>query len=136
MIKAGDVYEYPYLWKRQQQNLETEGRKPRPCAFIAAIADQAGNVNLFILAITGSHDGNSEAAVEIPPIEKRRAGLDGHKQLWIMIDEYNHDIENQSFYFEPSKKRGQFSAPFTKLVLTKFMELARTKTVSSVRRTT
>lgn len=133
MVSPGDVYEYPYLWKRQQLNDETEGRKPRPCAFIAAIADQTGNVNLFILAITGSFEGKGKA-IEIPPLEKRRAGLDGHKQLWIIVDEYNHDIENKSFYFEPSQKRGQFSAPFTKLVLIRFRELARAKTASSVSR--
>jgi hypothetical protein len=134
MISAGDVYDYPYLWKRQQLNHETEGRKPRPCAFIAAIADPAGNMNLFILAITGSSGGNGKA-VEIPALEKRRAGLDGHKQLWIIIDEYNHDIEGKSFYFEASQKRGQFSAPFTKHVLEKFRELVHAKTVSSVSRT-
>ena len=133
MVKAGEVYDYPYLWKREQLGQETEGRKPRPCAFIAAVADQAGQVHLFILAITGSFGGAGDA-IEIPAIEKRRAGLETQKQLWVVIDEYNHDIFGKSFYVVPSQKIGQFSPAFSHRVLARFKALAATKTVSSVRR--
>jgi hypothetical protein len=135
MSSAGDVFDYPYLWKREQLNHETEGRKPRPCACVAAVIDQAGQVNMFILAITGSYGGNGKA-IEIPAVEKRRAGLDSFKQLWVVIDEYNHDILGKSFYFEPSQKRGALSPAFTKSIFNSFKALAVTKSVSSVRRNT
>jgi hypothetical protein len=133
MVIAGDVFDYPYLWKREQLNHETEGRKPRPCAVVAAIKDHEGRVNLFILAITGSYDSQGKA-IEVPAIEKRRGGLQEFKQLWVVIDEYNHDILGKSFYFEPSQKRGTFSQAFTETLLSSFKAMATAKMLSSVKR--
>lgn len=52
----------------------------------------------------------------MPDIEKRRAGLDMHLPLWIITDEANVDLPEQSYYFEPSGKIGAFSLQFTKSV--------------------
>lgn len=134
-ITAGDIYYYPYLWKREGDHGETEGRKPRECAFIAKRVDSKGDTNLFILAITGSFDGKGDA-IEIPQIEKRRAGLETDKQLWVVIDEYNHDILGKSFYFIASNKCGAFSPAFTAYVFDRFLALSSKKKVRTVRRNT
>jgi hypothetical protein len=133
VVTSGDVFDYPYLWKREQLNDETEGRKSRPCTFIAVVTDPTGASHAIILAITASFDGKG-AAIEIPRDEKRKAGLEADKSLWIVITEYNHDIIGASYYFLASQRRGQLSAAFTRHVLAQFMALARATKVAVVNR--
>jgi hypothetical protein len=64
--------------------------------------------------------------VEIPEIEKRRAGLDATLRLWIILDEYNQDTVGQSFYLEPEPPLGRFSKAFF-LPLMKEFVARRTK---------
>ncbi len=53
--------------------------------------------------------------------ETRRAGLSEYKRLWIIFDEHNRDILEESFYFEPNGKIGAFSKAFTKQIAKRFM---------------
>ncbi|MBZ9757402.1 hypothetical protein LB524_19140 [Mesorhizobium sp. ESP6-5] len=126
MIKpvAADVWRYPYLWHRQHGDGETEGRKARPVAFVAVLPGKAGGTNLFILAITSTQPGRDRVAVGVPEIERRRAGLDPIP-LWIIVDEYNHDILESSAYFEPGARIGAFSPSFHKKVMSAFMATVR-----------
>jgi hypothetical protein len=130
----GDVWRYDYLWRWQHEAGETEGRKSRPVSFVAVVSDKYGKTNLFILPITSLHPAPHRIALEIPQIEQRRAGLDDNKPLWIMLDEYNHDIMGQSYYFNPNAKIGSFSAAFHKKVLKTFVSLARDKKLKRVPR--
>ncbi|MER8807639.1 hypothetical protein [Mesorhizobium australicum] len=99
MIKpvTADVWRYPYLWHLRHGDGETEGRKARPGAFVAVLPGKAGGTNLFILAITSTQPGRDRVAVGVPEIERRRAGLDP-TPLWVIVDEYNHDILEWSAY--------------------------------------
>ena len=36
-LKAGDVISYPYLWRREADNGETEGRKTRPAVVVVPL---------------------------------------------------------------------------------------------------
>nr|WP_157179783.1 hypothetical protein [Rhizobium leguminosarum] len=84
---------YPYLWAWQQQRGETEGRKQRPFCVVVAIRSAGdGNTHLVLLAVTTQPPQAGRVALEIPDIERRRAGLGDLKQSWIVIDEYNYDI--------------------------------------------
>ena len=74
-------------------------------------------------------------ALEVPQIERRRAGLADDKKLWIMVDEYNHDILEASFYFNPSARIGQFSETFYNLAFQSLMNIVRTKRTRQVKRT-
>lgn len=130
---GGDVWRYPYLWRRQHEAGETEGRKARPSAFVAAMPDKSGNINLFILAITSVAPGNDRLAVSVSEMERRRAGLDPIP-LWIILDEYNHDVAEGSFYFEPGARIGAFSAAFHKRVLREFMTALRSRRSKAVPR--
>lgn len=112
--KAGDVLRYPYLWARQAGYGETEGRKTRPCAVILSLKAGSGQTELRLCAVTTQPPQTRTHAVEVPEIEKRRAGLDSDLPLWVVVDEHNLDVFEKSFYIEPHSHMGAFSTNFTK----------------------
>ena len=61
-------------------------------------------------------------AVEIPDIEKRRAGLEQDLRLWIILDEFNIDKIGSSFYLEPDPPIGAFSKAFFLPLVREFIE--------------
>lgn len=67
---------------------------------------------LILLPITTQAPQPDRVAIEIPEIEKRRAGLDGSQHLWLILDEYNEDVIGKSFYLEPDPPLGRFSKAF------------------------
>lgn len=130
----GDVWRYDYLWKWQHDALETEGRKPRPVAFVAVVVGKDGATNLFILPITSKVPDGRRASLEIPQMECRRAGLDTDRPLWLLLDEYNHDVCETSYYLDPKGRLGGFSSAFHKQVLTQFLGLARANKTKQIPR--
>ncbi|MGK9165407.1 hypothetical protein KXR53_03870 [Inquilinus limosus] len=57
----------------------------------------------------------------IPEIERRRAGLTDWKSGWVYVSEFNYDIAEISFYYEPGTEPiGAFSQRFLKLVVSEF----------------
>ncbi|MBB3743012.1 hypothetical protein FHT80_002006 [Rhizobium sp. BK226] len=121
-FRPGEVITYPYLWAWQQQRGETEGRKQRPvCVIIAIRSASDGNTHLALLAITTQPPPSGRAALEIPDIERRRAGLGDLKQSWIVVDEYNYDIVERSWYIEPHQEvLGRFSKSFVMKIAVMF----------------
>ena len=110
--QSGSIIEYPYLWAWQRDRGETEGRKGRPVCLLLAIAGQK-ETNLVLLAISGTPPRHDQTTIEIPLLEIRRAGLREWKQAWITVSEYNHDIAERSYYYEPNAEiRGTFSKGF------------------------
>jgi hypothetical protein len=109
---TGAVFRYPYLWNREAQNGETEGRKDRPVAVSLRIGKVEGLETIIVLPITSKSPGADRRAVEIPDIEKRRAGLDPALQLWIVLDEANIDVIGKSYYLADHEPTGYFSKPF------------------------
>ena len=97
---SGDVFTYPFLWKRQQIQGETEGRKPRPVCMAVTTVNTEGNTLLFIVPITTLPPSDGRIAVEVPVIEAKRAGLDTGNPCWVMLDEYNSDVFERSYFFE------------------------------------
>ncbi len=80
------------------------GRKQRPVCVVVAIRNAAGgNTHLALLVITTQPQQTRRIALEIPEIERKRAGLGDLKQCWIMVDEYNYDIVERSWYIEPDQ---------------------------------
>lgn len=130
---AGDVWRYDYLRRWQHERGETAGRKPRPVAVVAVLVERHAATNLFLLPITGSSPGPARLAIEIPQIERRRAGLDD-MPLWIVMDEYNHDILEDSHLFDPNARIGRFSPAFHASVLRAFAKAARDRRADRVPR--
>ncbi|WP_244441081.1 nitrogen fixation protein NifQ [Mesorhizobium sp. STM 4661] len=62
-----------------------------------------------ILPTSGKPPCQGQAALEIPPLESRCAGLSTFNRGWITVGEYNYDIAERSCYFGPNQKpRGMF----------------------------
>lgn len=118
-LRSACVVRYPYLWARQADGGETEGRKGRPVAVGVRIERARDGDMLLLFPITSQEPGRSRLAAEIPEAEKRRGGLDSGPRLWIVLDEYNLDVVGKSFYLEPVAPLGRFSKAF-------FLPLLRT----------
>lgn len=130
-IRTGCVVSYPYLWAREAAAGEQSGRKNRPVAVAVRLPRPDGDV-LVLLAITSQPPVGTRTAVEIPPIEKRRAGLDADKRLWIVTDEYNEDVIGRSLYLEAREPIGQFGKAFLMPILRAL--IAQRRSISAVNR--
>lgn len=130
----GDVWRYSYLWRWQNEHGETEGRKERPVSFVAITTSSSDKTMLFILPITSQQPKKNKTAIEIPRTEIHRAGLDAGKRLWVILDEYNLDILERSYYFDANSKIGSFSSAFRLIVLKAFRKCYLAKRAKSVRR--
>lgn len=122
---AGDVFRYPFLWKRQQAAGETEGRKLRPVCIAVTVANRDGETLVFILPITTQPPVPTRQALEIPQIESQRVGLETHVRKWIMLDEINTDIVERSYVWADRKALGSFSAAFTGHLRAELLALVR-----------
>ncbi|MGN6548999.1 MAG: hypothetical protein ACTHJ3_03775 [Pararhizobium sp.] len=118
---TGSVIRYPYLWRWQYDRGETEGRKDRPVCLLLAIA-RGAKTHLVLLAISATPPRADQRALAVPPLEKRRAGLRDWKEAWITVSEYNYDIAEESYYFDPDAEIG---GQFSKAFLGKVAEAAR-----------
>lgn len=125
--RPGQIVDYPYLWQWQQERGESDGRKPRPVCIVAAVRGaRDGNTHLALLAITTSRPGEGRTAMEIPEIECRRAGLAGVKRAWVVVDEYNYDVAERSWYLEPEPRGDRrLSKPFMMKVAQAFAAASR-----------
>lgn len=123
----GQVIDYPYLWAWQHERGETEGRKVRPtCVVVAVRGSNDGLTHLALLAITTQPPQADRIALEVSDIECRRAGLGNLKRCWIVVDEYNYDVAERSWYIEPDEKSlGRFSKAFMMKVATAFGDASR-----------
>jgi len=131
----GDVWSYDYLWRWEHDAGAEHGRKARPTALVATVVGEDGRTNLFLLPITSKAPGKDRLALEVPQIERRRAGLDSDLRLWVILDEYNHDILETSFYLDPNGRLGAFSPAFNTKALRTFTDAARTRRARRVPRT-
>jgi hypothetical protein len=95
------------------------------------IARADGDLALFF-PITTKQPERGRFAFEIPAIEKRRAGLDADRRLWIIMDEFNSHVIGHSFYLEPEPPIGRFSKAFFLPILREF--IVRRNSLSEVSR--
>lgn len=119
-IRTATVIRYPYLWAREARAGETESRKDQPVAVGVRVVRADGDLVLFF-PITTKEPEKARFAVEIPAIERRRAGLDADRRLWIILDEFNSDLVGKSFYLEPEPPIGRFSKAFFLPLLREFI---------------
>ena len=68
--ETGLVISYSYLWKEDEKQGQTEGRKDRPCAIVLAVDDPDpkadGRTQVAVAPITHSPPHDPNVAVEIP----------------------------------------------------------------------
>lgn len=131
---AGEVWHYPYLWAWQDERGETEGRKNRPATVAVTIRRADGQTIVYLLAVATHPPGKDRAVLEVPDTEKRRANLSLDKRLWIVLDEYNSDVFEASYYLEPDARTGTFGATFLKQIQSRFRGLVRQSDAQGIRR--
>ena len=130
LIATASVIRYPYPWA-SEAGAWRDGRVGRPIAVGVRMPRPDGDLVLFF-PITTKQPEASRSAAEVPAIEKRRAGLDADRRLWIIFDEFNTDIVGNSFYLEPEPPLGQFSKAFFLPLLREF--ISRRKSATEVSR--
>jgi hypothetical protein len=87
--EAGLVISYAYLWHREHQAGQEEGRKDRPSVIVLATERvDDGMTAVTVLPITHSAPADPASAVEIPAPVKRHLGLDAERS-WIIVAEGN-----------------------------------------------
>lgn len=111
-FQNGSIVKYPYLWRWQAEEGREHGEKDRPVCLAMAMPDPRQNVtHLVILAISGTPPKSDQIALEIPDLELRRAGLSSSKRGWITVSEFNYDIAERSWHFDPAQTpQGRFGA--------------------------
>jgi len=114
--EKGEVIAYPYLWRREQLAGETEGRKDRPVCLTLSV-QREGGLHIYLLAITSKSPQSDQLAIEIPQLELARAGLSTDYPSWIILDEYNRDVLEDTFYLDVNEPPlGSVSQMFLKKV--------------------
>ncbi|MEI9804437.1 MAG: hypothetical protein WDN48_08220 [Pseudolabrys sp.] len=87
--EPGLVISYAYLWHRERQAGQDEGRKDRPSVIVLAVERQADDATLVtVLPITHRPPADPTGAVEIPAAVKRHLGLDDQRS-WVIVAEGN-----------------------------------------------
>lgn len=132
--RPGDVWAYPYLWARQADRGESEGRKSRPTAVTILLRRAHGQAVVILLAITSQPPLPGRTVLEVPETERRRAGLIEDAPSWIVLDEHNADIVGRSYYLDPAARLGAFSARFLKEVQRAFAQAIRGRKSRQVKR--
>lgn len=132
---AGQVFEYRYLWKWQADAGETEGRKTRPSCVTVVVTNGNDQTVIFIAPITSAAPGRDRLALTIPEFEAKRAKLDHHIPLWIIVDELNVDVLETSYTLEDRTPRGAFSPAFTDLVVRSVQSVRQTGSLKLSKRT-
>lgn len=90
--EVGLVIAYSYLWHREHQTGQEEGRKDRPAVIVLAVERPADGVTLVtVLPITHSAPTSAATAVEIPAAVKRHLGFDDARS-WIVVAEGNEFV--------------------------------------------
>jgi len=73
--------------------------------------------HLMLVAITSRQPSQLQHAIEVPDTERKRANLVRYPRAWVVVNEYNYDIAELSWYFEPdTAPLGTFSEPFLRQV--------------------
>jgi hypothetical protein len=124
-LVTGTVFRYPYLWRREAEKGETEGRKDRPVTVALRIGRFDGLETIILIPITTKMPEPGRLASEIPVAEKRRAGLDPDLRLWIMLDEANIDVIGKSYYLRDQKPIGHFSRAYFAPIVKEFAKYFR-----------
>ncbi len=111
--QIGDVYYYPYIWKRQFVGAAAE--KDRPCCVAIRLKNtHKDGFNVFMLAISTTGFPEDGTGLEIPKEEIRRiAGLKTGEAHWLTTSEDNRTTHT-SQVFDTGEYRGTFSPEFMK----------------------
>jgi hypothetical protein len=130
----GLVLRYAFLWRREFDADQDEGRKDRPCTVIIAAPAVAGGIQVYVLPVTHTPPYDPGLAIEIPPRVKQHLSLDDERS-WIVLDEINdflwpgYDLRPVPGSQPTSMEYGVLPPRFFDTVRTAFLALAQARRV-------
>ena len=110
-IQSGSLINYHFLWYRESQRGESEGRKSRPCAVVLRLEN-----SFVIMPVTTKQPDSKNIAIKFPEIEAERLKLERGIERWVIVDEINTD-EIPSYVMEPDALIGQLSKSFARQLI-------------------
>jgi hypothetical protein len=82
------VIRYAYLWRDEAARGREEGTKDRPCAVVLTVKREGDKVIVVVAPITHSPPASRASSLELPPVTKRRLGLDNERS-WLVANDLN-----------------------------------------------
>ena len=87
VLRPGAVFRYSYLWRREFEAGQVEGRKDRPTVALAvALSERDGRTHVMALAVTHSAPTNPDHGIMLPASTKAALGLDDAPS-WVVTTE-------------------------------------------------
>jgi hypothetical protein len=128
MRQPGDVFDYPFLWAVDAERGLDNPKDRRTTLALLAKRDDEESTHLLLLGITDAPRPD-QVWLDVPPIERRRAGLSVDRPAYVVVSEYDYDVLPGSHDYNPqSKTYGRFSAAFVaeiRFALTQQIKLKR-----------
>ena len=81
----------PYLWRREFESGQEEGRKNRPCVIVLSVEKLDSGTQVTVAPITHSLPSPGIPCLEIPLRVKQHLGLDDDRS-WVILDEVNQFV--------------------------------------------
>lgn len=120
--QTGSIFHYPYLWSHEK-DAGRENPKNRTVCLIVKIKHQTGDDHIVLLPISDNAPSPPSLSIAVPEIEKRRAGLDPSRAAYVHVDDYNVDILQRSWNYDPrAKVFGRFGKAFTAKISSALMQ--------------
>ena len=89
--EPGLVISYAYLWRREFEAGQEEGRKNRPCVIVLSVEKHDSGTHVTVAPITHSPPSSDTQCLEIPLRVKQHLGLDDDRS-WVILDEVNQFV--------------------------------------------
>ncbi len=89
--EPGLVISYAYLWRREFEAGQEEGRKRRPCVIVLSVEKLDSGTYVTVAPITHSPPSPGTPCLEIPLRVKQHLGLDDDRS-WVILDEVNQFV--------------------------------------------
>jgi mRNA-degrading endonuclease toxin of MazEF toxin-antitoxin module len=89
--EPGLVISYAYVWRKEHEAGQEEGRKNRPCVIVLSAEKQDKGTQVTVAPITHSLPNPESSCMEIPLRVKQHQGLDDERS-WVSFDEVNQFI--------------------------------------------
>src|SRR5438067_2355708 len=114
----GTVFEYPYRWASEAaDDRSPDGSKSRTVCLVLTVRAADERHVLYLLAVSSKPPRQGQIAIRAPETERRRGGLARYPDAWVYVSEFNRDVAENSYYFEPNAVRlGAFSAVFLRVL--------------------
>lgn len=120
-MNRGEVYRFNYLWGHEAERGRTGSRKIRKVCLVMQVGEW-----LYLFPFTSLEpkpvEGRDRLYLEVPEIEKKRAGLSAEKPSYLILDDYNRVRIDRLYDFESLTAVGALSPRSLRLIARRFLD--------------